>query len=251
METRETITLDVRAQHRLFVLNHVLTGGLAAEEAARVLHLSVRQVRRLLARYRARDAAGLVHGNHGRRPAHRIADTVRERIVELATTTYAGVNHTHLAELLAEREGLEVADRTIRRILAEANVRPVRTRRPPRHRSRRERMPREGQLLQVDGSRHRWFGSELPFATLVAGIDDATGIVTGATFRAQEDAVGYFTTLAQTADRFGLPGADPAIDTARVFQRIRAIQGQLAASDDDPQRFIDAGVGATRCAAIR
>jgi pyruvate/2-oxoglutarate dehydrogenase complex dihydrolipoamide dehydrogenase (E3) component len=38
------------------------------------------------------------------------------------------------------------------------------------------------------------------------------------------------------ADRFGLPGADPAIDTARVFQRIRAIQGQLAASDDDRPR---------------
>ncbi len=68
-------------------------------------------------------------------------------------------------------------------------------------------MPREGQLRQVDGSRQRWFGPELPFATLVAGIDDATGRVPGGTFRAQEDAVGYFTTLAQTADHHGLPGA--------------------------------------------
>lgn len=90
---------------------------------------------------------------------------------------------------------------------AEASVRPVRTRRPPRHRSRRERIPHEGQLLQVDGRRHRWFGPDLPFATLVAGIDDATGRVHGATFRAQEDAAGYFTTFAQTADRHGLPGA--------------------------------------------
>ena len=48
METRETIILDARAQHRLFVLNHVLTGGLTAPEAARVLGLSVRQVGRLL-----------------------------------------------------------------------------------------------------------------------------------------------------------------------------------------------------------
>ncbi len=179
METRETITLDARAQHRLYVLNHVLTGGLTADEAARVLHLSVRQVRRLLKRYRADDAAGLVHGNRERAPAQRIPDAIRERAVELATTTYAGVNHSHLAELLAEREGLEVAERTLRRILAEANVRPVRTRRPPRHRSRRERMAREGQLLQVDGSRHRWFGPDVGFATLVAGIDDATGRVPG------------------------------------------------------------------------
>ncbi|MBY0395459.1 MAG: ISNCY family transposase, partial [Thermoleophilia bacterium] len=207
METRETITLDARAQHRLYVLNHVLTGGLTAEEAARVLHLSIRQVRRLLRRYRADGSAGLVHGNRDRTPAHRIPEPIRDRVVELATTTYAGVNHTHLAELLAEWEGLELAERTLRRILAEASVRPTRTRRPPRHRSRRERMAREGQLLQVDGSRHRWFGPDLGYATLVAGIDDATGRVPGGTFRAQEDAVGYFTTFAQTADRHGLPGA--------------------------------------------
>lgn len=207
MDTRETITLDARAQHRLYVLNHVLTGGLTADEAARILELSVRQIRRLLRRYRDDGSAGLVHRNRARVPGHRIPDAVRDRVVELATTTYAGVNHAHLAELLAEREGLEIAERTLRRILAEANIRPVRTRRPPRHRSRRERMAREGQLLQVDGSRHRWFGPELPFATLVAGIDDATGIVTGATFRAAEDAVGYFTTFTQTADHYGLPGA--------------------------------------------
>ncbi len=141
METRETITLDARAQHRLYVLNHVLTGGLTAEEAARVLQLSVSQVRRLLRRYRDDGSAGLVHGNRERAPAHRLDDWLRARVVELATTTYAGVNHTHLAELLAEREDLVVAERTLRRILAEANVRPVRTRRPPRHRSRRERRP--------------------------------------------------------------------------------------------------------------
>jgi hypothetical protein len=62
-------------------------------------------------------------------------------------------------------------------------------------------------LLQVDGSRHDWLEGRGPMLTLVAGIDDATGIVTGATFRAQEDAAGYFTMLTQTADRHGLPGA--------------------------------------------
>jgi len=119
METRETITLDARAQQRLYVLNHLLTRGLTAEEAARVLGLSVRQVRRLLRRYRDDGSAGLVHGNRERTPAHRIPDAIRERVVELATTTYAGVNHSHLAELLAEREDLDLAPRTLRPILAE------------------------------------------------------------------------------------------------------------------------------------
>ena len=207
MEPKDKATLpDARAQHRAFVLEHVMNGGLTIEQAAAILTLSTRQVGRLLARS-ADGQAGLAHGNRGRPPANRIDEELRRRVVELATTTYAGVNHTHLAELLGEREGLVIAERTLRRILAEAAVEPVRTRRSPRHRSRRERMPQEGMLLQVDGSRHRWFGPDLPFATLVAGIDDATSRVPGGTFRAAEDAAGYFTTFAQTADRFGLPGA--------------------------------------------
>lgn len=139
-------------------------------------------------------------------PWTRPADAVRARIVELATTTYAEVNHTHLAELLAEREGIEIAERTLRRILALASVRPVRTRRSQRHRRRRERMAREGMLLQTVGRRHRWFGPDLPYATLVGAIDDATSRVTGGTFRAAQDAAGYFTAFAQTAEQFGLPG---------------------------------------------
>jgi len=197
---------DARAQHRAFVLEHVVNGGLTIDQAAVILKLSTRQVDRLLARH-ADGPAALAHGNRGRSPANRLDDAQRALLVELATTTYDGVNRAHLAELLVEREGIVVAERTLRRILAEASVRPTRTRRPPRHRSRRERMPREGQMLQVDGSRHRWFGPDFGFATLVAGIDDATGRVPGGTFRAQEDAVGYFTTFAQTAERHGLPGA--------------------------------------------
>jgi transposase len=197
---------DPQSRHRTYVLDHVVAGSLTLDEAARILRLSTRQIRRLMVRH-TDGPAGLVHGNRGRPPANRIEEELRRHVVELATTTYAGVNHTHLAELLAQREGLEIAERTLRRILAEASVRPTRTRRSPRHRSRRERMPQEGMLLQVDGSRHRWFGRDLPFATLVAGIDDATSRVPGGTFRAAEDAVGYFTTFAQTADRHGLPGA--------------------------------------------
>jgi transposase len=159
METRETITLDARAQHRLYVLNHVLSGGLTAEEAARVLELSVRQVRRLLRRYRANGSAGLVHGNRARVPAHRIPDAIRDRVVDLATTTYAGVNHTHLAELLAEREQLIIPKRTLRRILAGASVRPTHaTPTAPPHASRADAA--RGPAPPVDGSRHRWFGPD-------------------------------------------------------------------------------------------
>ncbi len=96
--------VDARAQRRLYVLQPLDAGRISADEAGRILELSVRPVRRLLATYRADGLAGLVHGNRGRAPGHRTPDELRERLVELARTTYAGVNRAHLAELLAERE---------------------------------------------------------------------------------------------------------------------------------------------------
>lgn len=206
METRE-IRLDGRAQQRVIVLTHVVAGELTLEEAAAYLGLSTRQVRRLVEAFRRAGPAGVVHGNRGRAPANLLDAATRERIVELARTTYAGFNPAHLAEALEEDEAIVVSARTIRRLLAAAGVRLPRTRRPPRHRSRRDRMPRAGMLLQADGSRHDWLGERAERLTLIAGIDDATGAISGGTFRAQEDAAGYLLLLAQTAAAHGLPGA--------------------------------------------
>ena len=205
METREAVTLDARAQHRLFVLTQVLEGRLSVADVMSLLERSERQVKRLLAAVRHEGAAALVHGNRGRAPVHRTPEGLRGRLVELATTTYAGVNRAHLAELLAEREGIQVPERTLRRVLAEAGVSPVRRRRRPPHRSRRERAAQAGRLLQVDGSRHRWLGPDRPFLTLLGAIDDATGIVTAAVFRAQEDAAGYLELFARTVAGYGVP----------------------------------------------
>jgi len=206
-KTRETISLDSRAQQRLYVLNHVLAGELTPDEAGRILRLSRRQVCRLVDRYRADGVAALVHGNHGRTPINRTDPAIRARLVELATTEFAGFNPVHLAEILAEEghNDLAVSPRTIRRIMADAGEALTRTRRPPRHRTRRERMPRAGMLLQTDGSRHDWLEGRGPMLTLIGAIDDATGIVTAATFRDAEDAAGYLEVFRRTIATYGRP----------------------------------------------
>ena len=51
---------------------------------------------------------------------------------------------------------------TLRRILVNAGLSSPRRRRPPKHRVRRQRMPREGMLIQMDGSYHRWLGEDGP-----------------------------------------------------------------------------------------
>lgn len=192
-------------QERARVLARLDRGELTIEGAALRLGLSARQIARLRARYVASGPGGLIHGNRGRPSSRRTPATLRDRVVNLATTVYAGVNDCHLAELLAEREGIDLGRVTVRRILRDAGVASPRRRRPPGHRSRRERLPAEGCLLQLDGSRHDWLEGRGPWLTLVGAIDDATGRVPAATFRDQEDAAGYLEILRTIALGVGLP----------------------------------------------
>src|SRR5438132_4163704 len=201
----DSVTLNQAEQRRLLVLNHLEAGALVNAEAAELLGVSTRQIRRLRAAYRERGAAALAHGNRGRRPAHALDPALAARVVELATSTYAGFNREHLTEMLATQEDIHLSRPSVHRILARAGVAPARKRRAPRHRSRRERMPQEGMLLQIDGSRHDWLQGRGPYLTLVGAIDDATGKVPGAVFRQQEDAHGYFLLVERIALNHGCP----------------------------------------------
>jgi len=189
------------------VLNQVEAGRMRGWEAAEVLALSMRHVRRLLAAYREEGAQALAHGNRGRKPANALDEGLKGRAVELARSTYAGCNFQHFTELLAEREDIALSRSSVRLILLGAGIRSPRKRRPPKHRSRRERYPIEGMLLQIDGSRDDWLEGRGPYLTIVGAIDDATGKVPYALFRGQEDAQGYFLLLRQIVGNYGIPMA--------------------------------------------
>jgi hypothetical protein len=113
-------------------------------------------------------------------------------VVHLARTMYEGANHIHLSELLSEREGIYLGRTTLRRILVNVGLDIPRGRRPPKHRVRRQRMPREGMLVQLDGNHHRWLGEDGPQFALLFAVDDATGCVVNALFCEQEDSLSYF-----------------------------------------------------------
>ena len=201
----DRIELSRAEQRRLLVLNQLQAGGLVNAEAASLLGLSVRQVQRLHAAYGERGAAALVHGNRGRPSAHALDPELAARVVALAKGKYTGFNQHHLTEKLAEEEGVQLSRPTIHRILKAAGIAAPRRRRPPRHRQRRDRFPREGMLLQVDASRHDWLEGRGPWLSLVGGIDDATGRVPWAAFHEKEDAFGYFQLLREVVQRYGIP----------------------------------------------
>ena len=192
-------------QKRLMMLNQVEVGKVTAGETAEVLGLSLRHVRRILAAYRREGAAALEHGNRGRTPHNALDDDLKGRVLYLARSTYTGCNTQHFTELLAERENITISRSSVRLVLLQAGIRSPRKRRPPKHRSRRERYPQEGMLLQIDGSRDDWLEGRGPYLTLVGAIDDATGKVPYALFRDEEDAQGYILLLCQIVAEYGIP----------------------------------------------
>jgi transposase len=201
------VTLSKKEQKRLMVLNYVEKGKMRGGDAAEVLSISVRQVRRLLAAYRREGARGLAHGNRGRTPPNALGDDVVKRVTELAESTYVGCNTQHFTELLSEREGIRLSRSTVRRMLIKGAISRPRKRRPPKHRSRRERYPQKGMLVQMDGSRHDWLEGRGLWMTLIGAIDDATGEVLYALFREQEDTEGYFRLMERVVADYGAPVA--------------------------------------------
>jgi transposase len=187
------------------VLNHLEKGTVKAREAEEMLGICLRQVRRLLAAYRRKGAGGLVHGNRGRKPSNALDDSIREKVTELARSKYTGFNTQHFTEKLCEQEDIKVSRSSVRRILSENGVSRPRTRRVPKHRSRRERYPQMGMLVQIDGSKHDWLEGRGPRMTLIGAIDDATGKVPHAFFREEEDTEGYFKLMEKIVSDHGVP----------------------------------------------
>jgi transposase len=213
----ETITMSSKEQQRAVVLMRWIGGEIDVATAALLMGCCERSSWRLRASYRREGPAGLVHGNRGRPSPRRLDAGTRQRILELVAGVYGGANDTHLAELLAERESIAISRPSLRRLLRGAGLASPRRRRSPRHRSRRERMPQAGLLLQLDGSRHDWLEGRGPAMTLLGAIDDATGEVVAARFREEEDSLGYLWLLRQTILHHGVPVAVYR-DRAGIFE---------------------------------
>src|SRR5499426_2765333 len=197
----ETFTMSRKEVPRAGLVKAALTGKITNQEGARALRLSVRQFKRLKARFRAEGARGLLHRSRGRVSRRRLPPEVRQQVVRLLTTLYEGFNDVHLTEKLQERHALPISRASVRRLRL-ALGRPARS---PQHRSRRARAPAMGQLVQLDASPFAWLEDRGPSATLHGLIDDATSIPLALWFRPTEDLHGYTTVLGQTCRQYGLP----------------------------------------------
>ena len=210
--------MSQRELQRVEVISRCVDGHLACARAAELLDLSPRQIQRLKARYRQGSAAALAHANRGRPSHRRLPQRIRQTILRLARTRYAGFNDHHLCEKLSEQEGFWLSRETLRRLLRTAGMGSPRKRRPPAHRQRRLRSAREGELVQLDGSPHDWLEGRGSLLTALGMQDDASGKILAARFFSSETSPGYFRLLQSLLRRFGVPLAFYG-DRSGVFVR--------------------------------
>jgi transposase len=223
------LVMSEKERRRKSVFDRVGEGQMTVREAAEVLGLSYRQCRRSYKRFRQEGDGGLVHRSRGRPSNRRLAEQVRRRAVRRYRQRYKGFGPISAAEKLAE-EGLRIDHETLRRLLMAEGL-WTKGRRRVHHRQRRERKAHFGELVQVDGSHHRWFGPQRPPACLLNMVDDATGhtlsLMDGA-----ETTEGTMRLLWRWVERYGAPKA-LYTDRKNIFVTSRepTLEEQLAGQE--------------------
>jgi transposase len=226
-----TLRMTQKQINRYHVIMKSLEGKMTVREVATAIGLSERQVKRLRNGVKKEGAAFLVHGNKDKPSTRATPREQKDKVVELyRSDIYRGANFFHFSELLAEHEGIELSYSTVRNALTTAGEEsPKKRRRFKPHRSRK-RKAQEGLLNQMDATPYEWFGGRAKYA-LHGGIDDATGRITGAYMTKHECLHGYFETMRQTIERFGIPAA-LYTDRSAIFRSQNAdkitVEEQLA-----------------------
>jgi uncharacterized protein YigA (DUF484 family) len=168
------VSMSKRELRRVEVLAEVVAGRRSVASAARLLELSERQMHRLRQRFRDGGAGAVAHRARGRLSNNRLADSVREHGVALVRARYRDFGPSRAAEMLRERHGMQVSRKTLQHWMSEAGLWLPRKQRRQFHPPRLRRACC-GELVQIDGSEHRWLEDRGAPCTLLVFIDDATG----------------------------------------------------------------------------
>jgi hypothetical protein len=224
----DVVGLSRKERLKLVAMGQVAEGQRTLGEIAEWLGLSYRQVRRVWRRYRAEGARGLAHASRGRASNRGKEASERAVIVELYRERLEGFGPTLASEKLLEWEH-EVDHETLRRWLIAAGLWQRQRRRGP-HRRWREPRRRFGELVQLDGSHHDWFGSG-ERCCLMNMVDDATGRSL-AMLAAEETTAAAMQVLWGWIERHGVPVA-LYVDgkTVYVTDREATAEEQLAGEE--------------------
>jgi hypothetical protein len=202
----ETITMSNRDLDRLMILKRVLSKELTQCAAARLLDISDRQVRKLITRLSSEGPKGIISRLIGKKGNRNKPFEVKQKIMGLLREKYEDFGPTFAAEKLLELDGLKISPETLRQWMMAANLWFPKSKKIKRHtpRARREFF---GELIQADGSPHRWFGPEGPEVNATVLVDDATSTITALYFSETETLDAYMRAFEMHLQQYGRPRA--------------------------------------------
>jgi len=216
------------------LMSRIADGVLKLCLAAEMMKVSYRQAKRIWRRYRQEGDGGLVHKSRGRCSNRTRPAGERKRALALYERVYHGFGPLLASEHLATDHGLIIDHETLRRWLIAAGFWKPRHKRE-KHRSARERRPRRGDLVQIDGSEHDWFEGSGPRPVLMVMIDDATN-TTLARFYTAEDTAAAFDIFERYIRLYGLPRAlYPDRDSIYVCTREANLEEELSSLGPETQ----------------
>jgi len=189
------------------VMELLTAGKIDQKEAGKMLAVSVRQIKRILRRYRTSGLPGLISKKRGRISNRRVCETIRATAIKLIGEHYRDFGPTLAAEKLAERHDMHLSVESTRQIMIAAGYWKPRKGASICVHPMRERRARLGELVQIDGSPHDWFEGRADRCTLLVFIDDATGKLLQLRFEPTETTLGYMHALHDHIVAHGLPVA--------------------------------------------
>ncbi len=189
------------------LMAQLVEGKLDQQSAATRLSITVRQVKRLKHNFLKEGIAGLISKKRGQVSNRRTPTCMTAQVASLIGARYADFGPTLAAEKLSEVHGIHLSVETVRQQMIAAGYWKPKRGQSIRTHPLRDRRPRRGELIQIDGSPHDWFEGRAPICCLLVFIDDATSALTDLQFVDVETTLGYMAALERHIGRYGVPAA--------------------------------------------
>ena len=173
MAGKDIIAMSQEELKRLHIIHKILDKKLKQVEAAGILGLCGRQIRRLVSRVRSDGDRGIIHKLRGSPSNRALPQKLKDKVIRLCRQKYPDFGPTFANEKLFEIHKIKIGDQTLRSWLIEDGAWQV-TQRRRKYRKWRERKRYFGEMIQVDGSHHDWLEGRGPECVLMGHIDDAT-----------------------------------------------------------------------------
>ena len=246
------VELRVMELNKYEVIKKLIDTNGNKKSAMLKLGCSLRNINRLIAKYKSQGKKGFIHGNRDRKPANTTNEDLKRKIIDLYSAKYRDANIKHFCELIKEYENISISTTTIHRWLHELNLFSPKATRVTKSKinkriknlkkqnlskteiqsinessqsldislahPRRPRAKYSGELIQMDASSFKWFGGVITHLHLA--IDDATGIIVGAFFDKQETLFAYYNVFKQILSNYGIP-AKFLTDRRTVFEYVK------------------------------